>query len=106
GPGQGSPVCIAQAPALHVSVPLQNSPSLQTDPFGSGAVQVSVASLQDSLQLPSPSGPGQGSPLWLAQAPAAQVSVPLQKRPSLHADPFGSAAGQVSVGFVHGSLRF
>ena len=51
-----------QLPPLQVSAPLQNSESLQALPFGSGARQLSFVSLHDSLQLPSPSGPGQGLP--------------------------------------------
>jgi hypothetical protein len=108
GPGQGLPAWL-QVPPPHVSVPLQKIPSLHdtvlfvpphappehwsldvhTLPslhalrFGSFAVQVSLLSLQLSAQLLSPSGPGQGSPVWL-HAPPAQVSVPLQNKPSLH----------------------
>jgi hypothetical protein len=69
---------------LQVSPTVQNRPSLHATPFGSGAVQVSAASLQLSAQLPSPSGPGHGLPACVEHTPAAQVSVPLQNRPSLH----------------------
>jgi hypothetical protein len=76
----------AQTPAVHTSVDVQVSPSLHAEPSGSGAVQLSVASSHDSAQLPSPSGPGQGLPECV-QLPPLQVSVPLQKRPSLHGVP-------------------
>jgi hypothetical protein len=46
--------------------------------LGSAAVQVWVASLQDSLQLASPFGPGQEEPVWLLQLPPLQVSAPVQ----------------------------
>ena len=46
-------------------------------------MQLSAASLQDSLQLPSPSDPGHGLPECTEQVPPLQVSVPLQNRPSL-----------------------
>lgn len=74
-------------PAWHASPTLQKSPSSQLEPFGSGAVQESVASLQLSAQLPSPSGPGQGLPACTAHTPAAQVSPPLQNVPSLQTVP-------------------
>jgi hypothetical protein len=90
GPGHGSPVCAEQLPPLQVSLPLQKRPSVQAEPLGSGAVQLSAASLQDSLQLPSPSGPGHGSPVCAEQVPPLQVSAPSQKRPSLQAEPLGS----------------
>ncbi len=45
-------------------------PPRQVAPAGSLAVQVSEVSLHDSLQSASPSGPGQGSSAWTAQAPA------------------------------------
>src|SRR5690606_19296393 len=74
-----------------VSVPLQNIPSLQAELVGSLPLQSSCASRQVSLQSPSPSGPGQGSPAWTAQLPEpSQVSAPLQNVPSLHAVPTGS----------------
>jgi hypothetical protein len=77
-PVQGSPVWVEQVPPVQVSVPLQNMESVQADPFVSAKVQLSAVSLQDSAQLPSPSGPGQGSPVWVEQVPPVQVSVPLQ----------------------------
>src|SRR5690349_9849623 len=55
GPGQGLPAWALQSPLLHWSAPLQNTPSSQAEPFGSGAVHLSLTSLQDSMQLPSPS---------------------------------------------------
>ena len=71
----------AQTPAaLHFSATVQNKPSSQTDPTGSLALQVSVASLQLSLQFPSPSAPGQGgTAACTLQTPALHVSAPLQK---------------------------
>jgi hypothetical protein len=78
------------APALHVSAPLQNWPSLQAEPFGSGAVQLFALSLQDSEQSASPSATGHPMPGWTLQEPALHVSEPLQKMPSLQGDPFGS----------------
>jgi hypothetical protein len=75
-----------QRPAWQVSPTLQNVPSLQTEPFGSGAVHdPPEASVQLSAQFPSPSAPGQGLPACTRQPPAAlHLSVPLQKSPSLH----------------------
>jgi hypothetical protein len=57
GPEHGSPVLTEQVPPEHVSVPLQNRPSSHAEPSVSAAVQSSVASLHDSEQSPSPSGP-------------------------------------------------
>ena len=73
-----------QAPAaLHFSVTVQNRPSSHAEPTGSLASQVSVASLQLSLQFPSPSAPGQGgTAACTLQTPPLQVSAPLQKRVS------------------------
>ena len=105
GPGHGSPVCAEQLPPLQVSLPLQKRPSVQAEPLGSGAVQLSAASLQDSLQLPSPSGPGHGSPVCAEQVPPLQVSAPSQKRPSLQAEPLGSGAVQLSAASLHDSLQ-
>lgn len=84
-PGHGLPTCPLQTPPLQVSAPLQNRPSSQGVPLESALVQESEASLQDSAQLLSPSGPGQGAPTCCVQAPAAQVSAPLQNRPSSQA---------------------
>src|SRR5262245_27322415 len=77
----------AQTPELHASVDVQASPSLQTEPSGSAAVQPSAASSHDSAQLPSPSVPGQGEPACTVQLPALHWSVPLQKSPSLQEVP-------------------
>jgi hypothetical protein len=106
GPGHGSPACTLQVPALHESAPVQNRPSSQAAPSGSGAVQLSAASLHDSAQLPSPSGPGQGSPACVLQEPELQVSAPLQNRPSLHALPSGSGALHRCVVSLHDSAQF
>src|SRR3989442_12069162 len=81
----------AQTPAVHTSVVVQVSPSLHAEPSRSGAVQLSIASLHDSAQLASPSGPGHGLPACTVQAPALHWSAPLQKRPSLHAVPLATA---------------
>src|ERR1700704_3979979 len=77
----------AHAPAaLHLSLTVQNCPSSQGLLTGSFASQVLVASLQLSLQLASPSAPGQGLPVPV-HTPAAQLSVEVQKRPSLQGVP-------------------
>lgn len=121
---QGSPVW-PHVPPLHVSVPLQNKPSLhatvlllpphtppvhwsldvqtlpslQTVPFGSGAVQLSVSSLQDAAQFESPVLSGvHGLPVAL-QIPAEQVSVPVQKSPSLQLFVLSFVMTQPVVGF-------
>jgi len=66
-------------PLWQTSGPSQNRPSsAQALPSGSGAVQLLLVSSHDSAQLPSPSGPGQGSPPCCAQAPPLHVSTPLQ----------------------------
>lgn len=96
---QGSPACWVQLPEpLQESGPLQKTPSSQADPTGSLAVQLSVLSLQSSLQSPSPSPTcaAHGLPLC-EQVPFWQVSVPLQKRPSLHEVPLGSFPVQASA---------
>jgi len=79
----------AHAPPWQLSPTVQNSPSVQNDPFGSGAVQLSLVSLQLSAQfeLLLPTFAAQGSPVCTEQTPVAQVSVPLQKRLSLQAVP-------------------
>src|SRR5262245_754981 len=77
----------AQTPELQTSVDVQVSPSLQDEPSGSAAVQLSAASSHDSAQSPSPSGPGQGEPACTVQLPDLHWSAPLQKNPSLHAVP-------------------
>ena len=69
------------------------------------ALQSSAASLQDSAQSPSASGPEQGSPA-LAHVPAWHVSLPEQKSPSSrHAVPFGSCVVQLSASSLHASLQ-
>ena len=97
----GSPTCPVQAPLEQVSAPLQNKPSLHPDPFVSAAVQLSEASLHDSEQFESPSGPGHGLPACAVQAPDEQVSAPLQNNPSLQTVPFGSPAVQLSDASLH-----
>ena len=81
--------------ALQLSVWVQNNPSSQLEPEVSFAVQLSAASLHDSEQSPSPSAPGQGSPVLLPHAPPEQVSVPLQNDPSVHVEPSVSLAVQL-----------
>src|SRR5688572_12275747 len=105
GPGHGSPVELVHVPDVQVSVPLQKRPSVQAEPLGSGARQLSAASLHDSAQLPSPSAPGQGSPVWVEQVPPPQVSVPLQKSPSAQTEPLGSGARQLSEASLHDSAQ-
>ena len=83
-PGHGSPVCVEQLPAAHVSVPLQNSPSSHAEPLTSFAVQSSADSLHDSAQSPSPSGPGHGLPAPTHALPGSPEKVAiLEERPSL-----------------------
>jgi hypothetical protein len=102
-PGHCVPACSVQKPFEQLSAPLHASPSSQLEPSGSGPAQLSADSLHDSEQLPSPSAPTHGLPVCELQAPAAQVSVPLQNRPSLHAEPFGSAAVHESAASSHDS---
>jgi hypothetical protein len=52
-PGHGFPACVTQVPPLHVSAPLQNTPSLHPAVFGSLDVQLSAASLHDPAQFAS-----------------------------------------------------
>jgi hypothetical protein len=70
---------------LQVSAP-EHSPvplPLHEVPVASGAVQLFVDSLHESLQFGPTLLPGHGLPLWLAHDPEAlHVSVPSQKSPS------------------------
>jgi hypothetical protein len=102
----GSPLCVEHAPPVHVSVPLQNSPSLHAKPFGSAARQLSADSLHDSEQSPSPSTPGHGSPACVEHVPVVHESAPLQNNPSAQAEPFGSFARQLSATSLHDSAQF
>jgi hypothetical protein len=99
---QGSPAWPVQAPELHVSAPVQNRPSLHPVPFGSFAVQLSAASLQDPAQFPSAVFSGRHGfvPLGV-HAPDTHESVPLQNVPSLQPVPFGSFAVQLSAPSLH-----
>src|SRR5690349_15110056 len=93
-----------QTPAVHFSPLVQASPSSQALLFGSSVVQLSAPSLQDSAQLPSPSGPGHGSPAWVEQAPLPlQLSAPLQNRLSLQVvlGPANELAGHEELAPVH-----
>jgi len=91
-PVQGSPVPTHVPEPLQVSVAVQNCPSLQDVPLTSLAVQVSPASSHESLQSGPTLCPGHGLPLWVEQVPPLHVSVPLQKRLSLHPVPSPSLA--------------
>src|SRR6185503_1684345 len=95
--------CVEHVPVEHVSVPLQNRPSVHADPFGSVALQLSADSSHDSAQFPSPSGPGHGSPACVEHVPVEHVSVPLQNRLSVQAEPSVSAARQLSDASLHDS---
>src|SRR6185369_17594644 len=82
-PWQGSPACPVQAPATHVSVPLQNALSLHDVPFGSlfgwhvpEPSQVSPLSHTSSLLLPH--GVVAGSRLVLQVPEPSQLSAWLQ----------------------------
>jgi hypothetical protein len=105
-PGHGLPAWVLQRPPLHWSAPLQNTPSLQGEPFGSGDEHASALSLQTSAQLPSPSAPGQGLPACTLQLPFAQKSAPLQNTPSLHGAPSGSLPVQPPAESLHDSAQF
>ena len=86
-----------QDPPVQVSVVVQKAPSSQFDPLVSKAVQASALSSQVSLQSPSPSGPGHGSP-GLPQEPVVHTSTPLQKTPSsVHGVPLLSVVQVPSV---------
>jgi hypothetical protein len=84
-------------------VPVQNNPSSHEEPFVSAAVQSSAASLHDSEQLPSPTGPSHGSPVCVEHAPPEHVSLPVQNNPSSHDEPFVSAAVQSFAPSLHDS---
>src|SRR5262245_5546333 len=86
----GSTSSAGHVPLLHVSVTSHvPAAARHGDPSGSAARQLSAISSHDSLQSVSPSGPVQGSPVELPHAPPVHVSVPLQNRPSVHAEPSG-----------------
>jgi hypothetical protein len=104
-PGHGLPVCPLHTPPEHVSEPLQNRESLHAEPFGSLPVQVSDASLHVSAQLPSPSGPGHGFAPASAQTPFKHASGPLQKKPSVQAEPFGSLDVQAATDSLQESAQ-
>jgi hypothetical protein len=84
--GAGPPVQVPEP--LQWSDVVQALPSVQPAVDGSGAVQFFAPSLQDVEQLPSVALRGrQGSPACVVQAPAEQVSAPLQNVPSLQGVP-------------------
>jgi hypothetical protein len=102
-----SPVdCPEQTPAMQKSFTVQSMPSLQPLPLGSFDVQPSATSLQDSLQLLSPSGPGHGLPGCWLQAPPWQLSFPLQNWPSWHGVPFASGDVQAPDASLQLSEQF
>jgi hypothetical protein len=75
----GLPAWLKQTPdALHVSLPLQKRLSLHGVRFASFAVQLSLVSLQLSLQAGPALWPGHGLPAWVEQAPDVHESAPLQ----------------------------
>ena len=74
----------AHAPLVQTSLSVQASPSSHALLFGSAALQLPSASLQDSPQLLSPSGPGHGLPAWMLHVPPLHVSAPLQNAASSH----------------------
>ena len=89
--GAASPV---QDPPEHESFFVHASPSSQSLPFESFALQLSAASLHDSEQSPSPSAPGHGLPACWEHVPFEHVSPPLQKSPSSHGPDPNALAGQ------------
>jgi hypothetical protein len=62
GPARIAAMRRAAAAAAEVGAVAEDASS-HAEPFASAAVQLSAASLHDSEQLPSPSGPGHGSPV-------------------------------------------
>src|SRR6266850_2210681 len=85
-----------QAPALQISSPLQTLPSEQEVPSGTGVVKQPVAGAQASavqglLSLQLRGVPG-------AQAPARQVSAPLQASPSEQEVPSGTGVWMQPLG--------
>jgi hypothetical protein len=66
---------------VHVSATSQ-TPAAGRHTVAAETKQLSAPSLQVSSQMPPPV---QGSPAWTLQAPAVQLSAPLQKKPSLQA---------------------
>ena len=105
GPRQPLPRWTLQVPPKHWSMPVQNKPSVQGDPRGSGPRQFSFFSSHDSRQSPSPSGPTHGFPVWTPQSPPLQTSSPLHHLPSSQAVLFGSAAEQVSSDSLQDSVQ-
>jgi hypothetical protein len=93
----------AQTPAVHMSSVVSAFPSLQSEPLASARVQLFSASLHDSAQFASPSGPGHGLPEWTLHVPLLHVSDPLQYIPSLHAEP-AALAGWVQAPALHTSF--
>src|SRR5262249_21709404 len=89
-PAHGLPACWLHAPPEQLSAPLQKRPSLHGDVLPSAALQSPAASLHDSWQLPSPSGPGHGFPACTLHAPPEHESSPLQKIPSSQGERAGS----------------
>ena len=69
--------------ALHVSAPLQKSPSSQVPSFATLS-QESVLSLHESSVQPTPSSQVTAVPVWHEHMSGLQISIPVQNRPSLH----------------------
>jgi len=93
----------AQVPFAQISFCVHSSPSLHGLLSESAALQLSRASLHDSLQLPSPSGPGQGLPAWRLHVPLLQVSAPSQNAPSSHGEELLTCVHE-SVASLHESF--
>jgi hypothetical protein len=91
-PWHGFPELMHCPDALHVSVPVQNWPSLQDEPLGSLPWQLLAFSSHVSEQSASPSGPSQGLPMPTQTPEPLHVSVDVQNRPSLQDVPTFSSA--------------
>jgi hypothetical protein len=86
---QSSGVPGLQTPLWQVSVPLQTVLSSHDVPLGNGLVEQPKTGSQLSVVQGLPSLQVSGGPA--VQVAAWQVSVPLQRLPSLHEEPLGSA---------------
>jgi hypothetical protein len=77
-----------QTPAWQVSSPLQRSPSVHGVPFATGVLEHPKMGSQLSVVQTLPSSQSSGVPA--VQAPAWQVSSPLQTSPSAHGVPLST----------------
>ena len=68
-------------------IPGKNSKNEQNEPLGSFALQSSLISSHDSLQLSSPSGPEHGSSKPIHVPSLAQKSLLVQNNPSSQGSP-------------------